>query len=75
MEDRAARGKRLLLYGMVALVLVTIVSVYVAAWVITAPLGAEFTSVAWKTTLIVGVIAIVASAVVWFVYTKAILKE
>jgi hypothetical protein len=75
MEDRAARGKRLLLYGMVALVLVTVVSVFVALWIITAPLGSEFTGIAIKTTLIVGVITIVASAVVWYIYTKAILKE
>jgi uncharacterized membrane protein YdbT with pleckstrin-like domain len=75
MEDRVARGKKLLLYGMVALVLVTIISVFVSLWVITAPLGSDFTGVAVKTTLIVGVIAIVAAAVVWFIYTKAILKE
>ncbi|HSJ57650.1 MAG TPA: hypothetical protein VLC95_10740 [Anaerolineae bacterium] len=75
MEDRAVRGKRLLLYGMVALVLVTVVSVFVALWIVTAPLGSEFTGVAIKTTLIVGVITIVASAVVWYIYTKAILKE
>ncbi|MBN1660045.1 MAG: hypothetical protein JXA93_16715 [Anaerolineae bacterium] len=75
MENRAARGKKLLLYGMVALVLVTIISVFVALWVITAPLGGDFTGIAVKTTLIVGIIAIVASAIVWFIYTKAILKE
>lgn len=75
MEDRAARGKRLLIYGMVSLVIVTIVSVFVTLWLITAPLGVEFIGVAFKTTAIVGAIAIVASVIVWFIYTKAILHE
>jgi uncharacterized membrane protein len=74
-EERAQRGKRLMLYGIFALVLVTIVATFVTLWVITAPLGGEFTSIPVKVTVIVGLITIVASVIVWFVYTKAILKE
>jgi hypothetical protein len=73
-EERAQRGKRLLLYGIFSLVLVTIVATFVTLWVITAPLGGDFTSIPLKVTLIVGLISIVASAIVWFVYTKVILK-
>jgi len=74
-EERARRGKRLLLYGIVSLVLVTVVAVFVTLWVITAPLGSEFTNVPINVTLIVGAITIVASVIIWFVYTKVILKE
>lgn len=74
-EDRARRGKRLLLYGIVTLVLVTIIAVFVSTWVITAPLGSEFTGLPIRLTLIVGIIAVIASVIVWFVYTKVILKE
>jgi hypothetical protein len=38
-----------------------------------APLG--FTSQAITITLIIGAVAIVACVVVWFIYTKLILKE
>jgi hypothetical protein len=74
-EERAQRGKRLLLYGIVSLVVVTIVSVFVTLWVITAPLGSEFSGIPVRVTLIIGAITIVASVIVWFVYTKLILKE
>jgi hypothetical protein len=74
-EERAKRGKRLLLYGMFALVIVTVLAVFVTLWLVTAPLGSEFTSVPITVTLIVGAIAIVACVVIWFVYTKLILKE
>jgi hypothetical protein len=71
--DRAQRGKRLLIYGMFSLVVVTVVAVFLTLWLLTAPLG--LTSIAVKTTLIVGIIAIVACVIEWFVYTKLILKE
>jgi uncharacterized membrane protein YdbT with pleckstrin-like domain len=74
-EDRARRGKRLLLYGMFTLILVTIIATFLSLWLITAPLGSQFTSVPITVTLIVGLITIVASVIVWFVYTKLILKE
>lgn len=72
-EERAQRGKRLLLYGMFALVLVTIVTLFFLLWFWLAPVG--FTNVAIQTTLIVAVVAIIACVIVWFVYTKVILKE
>lgn len=74
-EERAKRGKRLLLYGMFSLVIVTVVAVFVTLWLITAPLGSEFTGMPVRVTLIVGAIAVVASVIVWFTYTKLILKE
>ncbi len=74
-EERAKRGKRLLLYGILTLVLVTIIAVFVSTWVIVAPLGSEFTSLPIKLTVIIGIIAVIASVIVWFVYTKVILKE
>ena len=72
-EERAARGKRLLIYGMFALVLVTVVTLFLVLWFWLAPLG--FTNIAIQTTLIVGIVAIVACVIVWFFYTKVILKE
>jgi hypothetical protein len=72
-EERAARGKRLLLYGMFSLVVVTVVAVFVSMWLVMAPLG--MTGVVIRTTLIIGAIAIVACVIIWFVYTKVVLKE
>jgi hypothetical protein len=72
-EERAARGKRLLIYGMFSLVVVTVVSLFLVLWLWLAPVG--LTSIAINTTLIIGAITIVACVIVWFIYTKLILKE
>ncbi len=72
-EEQAARGKRLLLYGMFSLVIVTVVSLFLVLWLWLAPVG--LTSIAIKTTAIIGAITIIACVIVWFVYTKLILKE
>ena len=72
-EEQAARGKRLLIYGMFSLVVVTIVALFLTLFLLLGPLGQ--TSVAIQATLIVGAVAIVACVIVWFVYTKLILKE
>lgn len=73
-EERAARGKRLLLYGMFALCLVTFVAVFLSVYLVTAPLTGSI-GPALQTSVIVTVIAVIAAVIVWFVYTKAILKE
>ena len=72
-EERAARGKRLLIYGIFSLLVVTFVSVFLSMYLITAPLAGI--GPALTTALIVTGIGLVASVIVWFVYTKAILKE
>lgn len=72
-EERATRGKRLLFYGMFSLVVVTIVSLFLVLWLWLAPVG--LTNIAIQTTLIIGAITIIACVIVWFVYTKLILKE
>ncbi|MGD9048722.1 MAG: hypothetical protein PVF77_11775 [Anaerolineae bacterium] len=72
-EERATHGKRLLLYGMFSLVVVTVVSLFLVLWLWLAPLG--LTSIAIQTTLIIGAITIIACVIVWFAYTKLILKE
>jgi hypothetical protein len=72
-EQSVARGKRLLVYGMFALVLVTMVALFLVLWLLLAPLG--YQNIAIQTTLIVGAVAIVACVIGWFVYTKVILKE
>jgi hypothetical protein len=72
-EEQATRGKRLLIYGMFALVIVTVVAVFLTTWLLLAPVGE--TAIAIQTTLIVAAVAIVACVIVWFVYTKLILKE
>lgn len=72
-EARAARGKRLLLYGMFSLVVVTMVALFLVLYLYLGPLGAQ--DVAIRATLIVGAVAIVACVIVWFIYTKLILKD
>ena len=72
-EEQATRGKRLLLYGMFSLVVVTMVAMFLVLYLYLGPLGAV--DVAVYATLIVGAIAIVACVIVWFIYTKLILKE
>lgn len=72
-EERATRGKRLLIYGMFSLVVVTVVSLFLVLWLWLAPVG--LTNIAIQTTLIIGAITIIACVIVWFVYTKLILKE
>jgi hypothetical protein len=69
--ERAARGKRLLFYGMFSLVVVTFVTVFLVLWLLS--LGSI--GIALRTSLIVTVVTVIACAIVWFLYTKAILKE
>ncbi len=71
-EERAVRGKRLLIYGMFSVVVVTIVALFLTLYLMLAPLDA--TGVAIKATLIVAGIAIVACIIIWFLYTKLILR-
>jgi uncharacterized membrane protein YdbT with pleckstrin-like domain len=73
-QERAQRGKRLLLYGMFALVIVTFLSVFLTVYLLTGALTGG-AGVAFQSSLVVTAIAIVACVIVWFVYTKAILKE
>lgn len=74
-EERATRGKRLLLYGMFALVIVTVVTLFLTSYLWLAPWGSAGASAAIRITLVVGAVAIVACVIVWFIYTKLILKE
>jgi uncharacterized membrane-anchored protein len=73
-EERSARGKRLLIYGMFALVIVTFVAVLLTVWMFSRYIPGGF-GMALQSALIVTVIAAIACAIVWFIYTKAILKE
>jgi hypothetical protein len=59
---------------MFSLVVVTVVAVFMVVWLLTAPLTGG-ASVALQTALVIGIIATVACIIVWFIYTKAILKE
>jgi hypothetical protein len=74
-EDRVQRGKRMMLYGMFALVVVAIVATFITLWLVTAPLGPDFASVPVTVTLIVGLVTIVASVIVWIVYARVILPR
>jgi hypothetical protein len=73
-QERAARGKRLLIYGMFALVIVTFVAVLLTVWMFSRYIPGGF-GMALQSAVIVTVIAAVACVIVWFIYTKAILKE
>jgi hypothetical protein len=73
-EERAKRGKRLLLYGMFALVVVTFLSVFLALFLVTGPLTGG-AGVALRVALIVAAITLVACVIVWYIYVKLILKE
>ena len=72
-EERATRGKRLLIYGMFSLVVVTVVALFLTLYLLLAPL--DQVGLAIRSTSIVGGIAIVACVIIWFVYTKLILRE
>jgi hypothetical protein len=72
-EERATRGKRLMIYGMFSLVVVTMVTMFLVLYLYLGPWGAQH--LALRATLIVGAVAIVACIIVWFIYTKLILKE
>ncbi len=73
-EERAARGKRLLIYGMFSLVVVIFVTIFLVVYLLTGPLTGG-PGIALQAALITTVIAIVACVIVWFIYTKLILKE
>jgi hypothetical protein len=73
-QERATRGKRLLLYGMFSLVAVTFVLVFLVVYLLTGPLTGG-PGLALQAALIVSAVAIVACIIAWFVYTKLILKE
>lgn len=72
-EERAARGKRLLIYGMFTVVVVFVVLVFMLTWLFLAPLG--LTSQAITITLVFAVVAVIACVIIWFIYTKLIAKE
>jgi hypothetical protein len=80
-EERAERGKRLVRYGMFNLVLITFVSTFLTLAVIMRKIDPTFfgtdeiVRLALVPSLIVTGIALVASIIGWFVYTKLILKE
>lgn len=73
-EEQAARGKRLLTYGMFVIVVTTWVAVFLSMYVITGPLIGSM-GPALTTSLLVSGIALAACIVVWLLYTKLILKE
>ncbi len=72
--ERAKRGKRLLLYGMFALVVVTFLAVFLTLYLVTGP-ATGGPGLALRTAVIVTVIAVIACVIVWFLYTRAVLKE
>ncbi|MGD8623163.1 MAG: hypothetical protein PVJ34_01385 [Anaerolineae bacterium] len=80
-KERAERGKRLVRYGMFSLVLTTFVATFLTLAVIMRMIDPTFFGaddiirLALVPSLIVTGIALVASIIGWFVYTKVILKE
>jgi hypothetical protein len=80
-KERAERGKRLVRYGMFSLVVVTFVSTFLTLALIMRMIdptffGAnEIVRLALVPSLIVTAIALGASIIGWFVYTKVYLKE
>jgi hypothetical protein len=72
-EERATRGKRLLIYGMFSLVVVTFVAVFLTVYLFTGPLTGS-PAIGLYAALIITAIVLVACVIVWFIYTKLILK-
>jgi hypothetical protein len=74
-------GKRLVLYGMFSLVLITFVSSFFSLAVIMRLIdpnvygAGEIVQLALVPSLVVTGVALVACVIGWFVYTKVILKE
>jgi len=69
-EERAKRGKRLLIFGLFSVVVVTIVTVFLVTWLYLSPLGEA--AIAIKSTAIAGGVAIVGAIIVWLVYSRVI---
>jgi uncharacterized membrane protein len=73
-EERAARGKRLLIYGMFSVTVVMFVVIFLVVYLLTGPLTGG-PSIALQAALIATGVAIVACIIVWIIYIKLILKE
>ena len=73
-DERAQRGKRLLIYGMFSLVVVTFVAVLLTVWMFSRYIPGGL-AVALQTALIVSVIAAAGCVILWFVYTRVVLSR
>ncbi len=79
--ERARRGKNLVLYGMLALIVITFVSSFLVLAMIMTRIypalfdGSAIARMALVPALAVTGIAILACLAGWFVYTKLYLKE
>jgi len=73
MQDRAARGKRLLRYGLYVVVLVAFAVAFGVSWVALAPLGKVGLVILYAVLAAVG--AAILAVIVWYIYVKFILKE
>jgi uncharacterized membrane-anchored protein len=73
-DERAQRGKRLLIYGMFSLIVVTFVAVLLTVWMFSRYIPGGL-AVALQTALIVSAIGAVACIILWFVYTRVVLSR
>jgi uncharacterized membrane-anchored protein len=73
-DERAQRGKRLLVYGMFSLVVVTFVAVLLTVWMFSRYIPGGL-AVALQTALIVAAVGAVACVIVWLAYTRVVLKD
>ncbi len=72
-EDTIARKKRLLMYGLVVVVAVAFAVSLIVSWIVLMP-GGNYLGTVILYTVLCTLGAAVLSAIVWFIYTKLILK-
>jgi len=73
-EDPVTRKKRLLMYGLVVVVAVAFALSLIISWIVLMPFGNYLGNVILYTVLSTLGAAILC-VIVWFIYTKLILKE
>lgn len=73
-EDPVMRKKRLLMYGLVVVVAVAFALSLIISWIVLMPFGNYLGNVILYTVLSTLGAAILC-VIVWFIYTKLILKE
>lgn len=72
-EDSVARKKRLLMYGLVVVVAVAFAVSLIVSWLVLMP-GGNYLGTVLLYTVLCTLGAAILSAIVWFIYTKLILK-
>ena len=73
-DDTATRKKRLVLYGLAVVVAIAFVLSLIITWLVLMPLGGEHIGKVILYTALTTVATAVLCVIVWFLYTKLLLR-